>query len=82
MGGDEPVGVRLGHTPGDQRPPVAPLDYVAVIAQLLHYPGDGVGAAVHIHARVGGGTGEAVTGQRRDHNVEGVGRVAAVGRRI
>ena len=82
VGGDEPVAEDLGHAPGDQRPPVAPLHDVALVAQLLHDLGNGLGAAVHVHAGVGGGTGESVAGQRRDHDVEGVGRIAAVGRRV
>ena len=82
VGGDEPIAVGLGHAPRYQRPPIAPLHDVAVVAQLLHDPGDGLGAAVHVHAGVGGRTGEAVAGKRRDHHVEGIGRITAVGGRV
>jgi hypothetical protein len=76
---EEPVGVGLAEAAGHDRAPVAALRDITVVAELGHQIGDGVGDAVDVEARLGRRPGEAVAGHRGDDDVEGVGRVAAVG---
>ncbi len=67
---------------GHARAPVAALRAEPLVAKLPHQPhpegGDGLG----VHAALTGVVGEAVAGQRRRDDVEGVGGVAAVARGV
>jgi hypothetical protein len=73
------LGVDPAQLGGDERAPVAPLGAVAPVAEAGHQLGPGDGDAVGGPAGLAGRAGEAVAGQGRDHQVEGVARVAAVG---
>jgi hypothetical protein len=79
---DDVVGVGSAHLRGDERAPVAALRPVAPVAEAAHQLDPGPGDPFGGPARLGGRSREAVAGDRRDHQVEGVGGVAAVRRRI
>ena len=70
------------HRAGDRGAPVAALGDIAGVAEALHQLRPGAGDALGIPARAGRLAGEAVTGHRRDHDVECILRLAPVGRRI
>ena len=67
---------------GDEGAHVPALHAVAVVAEPVHQLGQRGGGAAVRPAGLGQRTGESVAGQRRDHQVEGVGRVAAVRGRV
>ena len=83
MDADTVLRVRVAQPSGHAGAPVAALGHVAVVAQLFghqlcHHVADGQHVQPPLLRRVG----EAVAGHRRGHDVEGVGRVATVGRRV
>ena len=78
MHADDMLGVDAAEFRGDERADVAALRAVAVVAEAAHQLGPGPGDPVGVPARLGERAGEPEAGERRDHDVEGVGGVAAV----
>ena len=64
---------------GDDRPCVVAVDAVALIPEATHQLGERLGDPCGVPAQLVGRAGEAEAGDVWDHDVEGVGRVAAVG---
>ena len=67
---------------GDHRAGVAALGEVAVVAEAAHQLDPGAGDPAVLPAGLAGRAGEAEAGDGRDHQVEGVRRVAAVRARV
>ena len=83
MDADQLVGVHGAEPRGDERAPVAALRGEARIAEHAgHQLGEAVGDRLRREARLPRLEREAVAGQRRSDDGEGVGRVAAEARRI
>ncbi len=76
------VGVNPAQLGGDERAPVAALCAIALVAEPAHELGPGPGDTRRGPAGVVGWAGEAVAGERRDDDIEGVGGVAAMGARV
>jgi hypothetical protein len=79
---DHPIGRHPAKLRGDCGTDVAALGAVAVVAQPPHQRRPRLGDPRGAPPGVGGRSGEAEPRQRRDHQVEGVGRVAPVGARV
>ena len=75
-------GSSAGEHPGNASTDIATLSAVALITEAAHQLGEGSGDAWHVPARFAHRNGEPEAGDRRRHDVEGVGRVAAVGARV
>ena len=75
-------GAGAAHQRGDEGAHVPALHAVAVVAEPRHQLDQRGGGAAVRPAGLGQRPGEPVAGQRRDHQVEGVGRVAAVRGRV
>ncbi len=76
-----PAGLQQRQLLGDGVPPVPALGHVALVPEALHQHDPGARDADRVPAGLGRLAGEAVARQRRDHEVEGVGGVGAVGGR-
>ena len=76
---DHPVGIHPAEIGRHERAEVAALGAVPLVAESAHQLGQCAGHPAARPAGLGDGTGEAESGQRRDHQVERVGRVTAVG---
>ena len=79
MGADDARGMLAGEPGGDGGPPVAALDGEFFIAEGGHQLGPEAGHGLGAAARGGRAGGEAEAGERGDDDVEGIGRVAAMG---
>jgi hypothetical protein len=79
---DDVLGVGPADQRADERTLVAALHAVALVAEPAHQLGEGRGDAAVVPSRLTRGPGEAVTGDRRDHQMEGRGGVVAVGPRV
>jgi hypothetical protein len=79
---DDPVRGRAAHERGDEGAYVPALHAVAAVAEPVHQLGQRGGGAAIRPAGLGQRSGEAVAGQRRDDQMEGVGWVAAAGGRV
>ena len=77
-----PVRRLAAHRIGDARTLIAALGDVARVAEAVHQLRPGLPDAAGVPAGLGGLLGEAVAGQGRNHDVERVLRVAAVGGRV
>ena len=82
MDPDDVLRMQPGEGEGDQCAKVAALCGVAVVAQAAHQLRPGAGDADEVPAGLPGGTGEPVSGEGWDDQVERVGRVAAVRTRV
>jgi len=83
VGADEVLGVGVAELGGDERAPVAALSAEAVVAEhVAHEVHPQLGDAGDVHPQRGERDREPVAGQRRDDDVEAVGRVAAVRGRV
>ena len=82
MDADQPLGCLPSHRIGDEGAHVATLGDVARVAEAVHQFCPGVRGAAGVPAELGGLTGEAVAGQGRQHEVEGVLGTSAVGGRV
>ena len=82
MDSQQPFGCLAPKGIADDRAPVAALGDVAVIAETLHQHVPCRGDALRIPARGGWLLRETEAGDRRDHQMEGVFGLAAMGRRI
>src|SRR5918997_1942029 len=79
---DYVLGFDAGQHPGDAGAHVATVGAVALIAEAAHQLRPCPGDARHVPARLPHRDGEPVARQRGRDDVEGVGRVAAVGARV
>jgi hypothetical protein len=79
---DQPLGGLAAHGVGDHGADVAALGDIPAMAETTHQLGPGVCGAAGVPADRGRLGGEAVAGQRRHHQVEGVGGRSAVGGRV
>ena len=82
MDADQALGRLAAHRVGDARAHVAALGHVARVAETAHELGPGPRGSAQVPADLGRLGGEAVPGQGREHEVEGVLGAAAVRRRI
>ena len=79
---EQPIGVAHGEVGGDRRPPVAALGAEPVVAERGHDLGPTVGDAFDAPAGLGRLVAEAVSGQRRQHDMERVAGIATVSGRV
>src|SRR5215204_3196792 len=79
---DYVLGIDAGQHPADAGTDVATVGTVALIAEATHQLGPCPRDARHVPARLPHRDGEPVAWQRGRDDVEGVGRVAAVGARV
>ena len=78
MDADEALGVRVAHPGGGDAAPVAALRREALVAQRLGHQGDeDIGDLLDAEALLAGPKGEAKAGERRRHDRESVGGIAA-----
>ena len=68
----QPLGRLAAHRVGDEGAHVAALGDVARISEAVHQLRPGLRDAAGVPAELGGLAGEAVAGQGRQHEVEGV----------
>jgi hypothetical protein len=79
---DQLLGCLAAHGVGNAGADVTALGDVAAIAEPAHQLGPGLGGAAGAPAELGRVAGEAVAGNGRQHQVEGVGGRSAVGGRV
>src|SRR5215204_4594323 len=79
---DDVLGIDVGQHPADAGAYVATVGTVALVAEPTHQLGPCSGDARHAPARLPHRDGEPEARQRGRDDVEGVGRVAAVGARV
>ena len=82
MDADQPFGRLAAHRVGDRSAHVAALGDVAGVTEAVHQLGPGLPDAAGPPAELGWLAGEAVAGDRRQHEVERVLGASAVRRRI
>ena len=82
MNADDPVRVVAADLGGDLRAGVVSVRAVALVAEVRHQLRPGARDAAGVPARLAGRAREADARERRHHEVERVGGVAAVGARI